>query len=110
MPVLSMHEASWQDPREMLSNAQEMPSVRQNMVPVPAVVRAQDDARVGYLFQRPPPQGQQTEMIQQPPPGPQFVNKPWLGGERGLEQVRLFSLFQVTFSINRTPLPLSARC
>jgi len=88
-----MHEASWEDPRDMLSNAQEMPSVRQNMVPVPAgVIRSQDDARVGYLFQRPPPPGQQADMIQQPPPGPPFVNKPWLGGERGLEQVQVTEL------------------
>jgi hypothetical protein len=91
-----MHEASWEDPREMLSNGQEMPgSVRPNMVPVQTVagpgsatVRSQDDARVGYLFQRPPPQGQQADINVQPPGGPgQFVNKAWIGGERGLEQV-----------------------
>lgn len=101
MPVLSMHEASWEDPREMLSNGQEMPgSVRPNMVPVQPVsgpgstaVRSQDDARVGYLFQRPPPPGQQQTDLSavQTPGGPaQFVNKAWLGaGERGLEQVRI---------------------
>lgn len=87
MPVLSMHEASWEDTREMLSNAQEMTPVRQNMVSVPAgagAVRSQDDARVGYMFQRPPPQ---AEMMQQMTAQQQYVNKPWLGGERGLEQV-----------------------
>jgi len=95
MPVLSMHEPSWED---SLSNGAEM---QPNRPPVPnaaaaaAAARSQDDAHVGYLFQRPPPPTQtgqppSGEMIQQPPvpPAPPFAGKPWLGGgDRGpLEQ------------------------
>jgi len=77
MPVLSMHEANWDDPRELLPNGQEIPALRRNM----ASVRSQDDARVGYMFQR---QENQTGKVGQPP----YAGKAWLGGERtALEQV-----------------------
>jgi len=77
MPVLSMHEANWDDSREMLPNGQEMQALRQNM----GNVRSQDDARVGYRFQR---QENQTGKVGQPP----YTGKAWLGGERtALEQV-----------------------
>jgi len=77
MPVLSMHEANWDDSRELLSNGQEIPALRQNM----GSVRSQDDARVGYMFQR---QENQTGKVGQPP----YATKAWLGGERtALEQV-----------------------
>jgi len=76
MPVLSMHEANWDDPRELLPNGQEIPALRQNM----ASVRSQDDARVGYMFQR---QENQTGKVGQPP----YAGKAWLGERTALEQV-----------------------
>jgi len=86
MPVLSMHEANWDDPRELLSNGQEIPALRQNM----GSVRSQDDARVGYMFQR---QENQTGKVGQPP----YAGKAWLGGERiALQQVDTVSLTPAT--------------
>jgi len=79
MPVLSMHEANWDDSRE-LSNGQEMQALRQSM----GGVRSQDDARVGYMFQR--PQSQTGKVGQSP-----YASKAWLGRERtALEQVSDF--------------------
>jgi len=78
MPVLSMHEANWDDSRQLLPNGQEIPALRQNMA---SVRSTQDDARVGYMFQR---QENQTGKVGQPP----YAGKAWLGGERtALEQV-----------------------
>ena len=77
MPVLTMHEANWDDPRE-LSNGQEMQALRQNMGSVRA---PQDEARVGYMLQRP---DSQTGKVAQPP----YASKAWPARERtALEQV-----------------------
>jgi len=85
MPVLTMHEANWDDPRE-LSNGQEMQALRQNMGSVRA---PQDEARVGYMLPRPE---SQTGKVAQPP----YASKAWPARERtALEQVdvgRLSSL------------------
>jgi len=79
MPVLSMHEANWDDSRE-LSNGQEMQVLRQNV----GSVRSQDDARVGYMFQR--PESQTAKVGHQP----SYASKAWPGRERtALEQVHL---------------------
>lgn len=83
MPVLSMHEAAanWDD---SLSNGQEMLRPPQNMGP--GVVRgSQDDALVGYMFQRPPSDSQQPGKVSTEQA---YGSKAWLGRERsGLEQV-----------------------
>jgi len=71
MPVLTMHEANWDDPRELLANGQEMQSLRQNM----GSVRSQDDALVGYMFQR--PDGQAGKVGEAA-----YGGKAWLGRER----------------------------
>ena len=92
MPVLTMHEANWDDSRELLSNGQEIPALRQNMGR--GSVRSQDDARVGYMFQR---QENQTGKVGQPP----YAGKAWLGGERtALEQVERLSC---SLSLSRAP-------
>ena len=72
MPVLtSMQDANWQEPRNaMLSNGPEM-SVNRNRT------RSQDDAMVGYYYQRP-----QMDVTQQ------YGNKRWaVGDDSVLEQV-----------------------
>ena len=73
MPVRSMHESGWDDSRDMVANGQELPAMRQNVglsgPPPNAGPRTQDDARVGYLFQRSqggdtvPPFGKQRWMV-----------------------------------------------
>jgi len=77
MPVLTMHEVSWDDSRELLSNGQEIqPGLRQNVVNA----RSQDDARVAYMFQR--PESQPGKVGHTP-----YAGKPWLGEHAALEQV-----------------------
>jgi len=74
MPVLTMHETNWDDARE-LSTGHEM---RTNMV---SSMRSQDDARVGYMFQR--PDSQQTGKVGQQP----YASKAWPARDRAaLEQ------------------------
>lgn len=70
MPVLSMHEANWDD----------------------------DEAHVGYRFHR--PADTHTGKLAQPtPPAPQYANKSWLSGDRtALEQVRFVSACLALFS------------
>jgi len=72
MPVLtSMQDANWQEPRNaMLSNGPEMSGNRNRS-------RSQDDAMVGYYYQRP-----QMDVTQQ------YGNKRWaVGDDSVLEQV-----------------------
>jgi len=82
-----MQETSWDDARVMLGNGSEISStsavasggdVRQS-----AVSRSQDDARVGYFFQRP-----QAIVINQ-----QYANRRWAasGDESFVEQARTVS-------------------
>jgi len=93
MPVLSMHEtaANWDD---SLANGQEMLRPPQNMGP--GVARAsQDDALVGYMFQRPPTDSQQPGKVSTEPT---YASKAWLGRERtGLEQVASIVLLLFTY-------------
>jgi len=78
MPVLTMHEANWDDSRELLPNGQEMQSLRPPNV---GSVRSQDDALVGYMFQR--PDGQASKVGEQA-----YGSKAWMGRERtALHQV-----------------------
>ena len=72
MPVLSMNEVAWDASNVMLSNGQEMSGIRQPS----GLARSQDDAMVGYFFQRP-----QTELAQP-------YNKRWaVGDDSVIEQV-----------------------
>lgn len=65
----------WASSDTMLSNGQEMSSLRQHNTGQP---RSQDDAMVGYFFQRP-----QTDVSQQ------YSNKRWaVGDDSVIEQVR----------------------
>lgn len=75
MPVLSMNEAAWDESNVMLSNGQEMSGIRQPS----GMARSQDDAMVGYFFQRP-----QTDVAQQ------YSHKRWaVGDDSVIEQVSL---------------------
>jgi len=89
MPVLSMHEVNWD---ESLTNGSDMQALRQNM----GGVRSQDDARVGYMFQRPDSQaGKVAE--------PAYGNKAWLGRERtALEQVTRQLSYGLHLTMHRT--------
>ena len=71
MPVVNMQEAQWQETRNaMLSNGQDTSAIRNRN-------RSQDDAAVGYYFQRP-----QMDTTQP------YNNKRWaLGDDSILEQV-----------------------
>ena len=77
MPVLSMNEAAWDESNVMLSNGQEMSAgIRQQS----GMARSQDDAMVGYFFQRP-----QTDVAQQ------YNSKRWaVGDDSVIEQVSTF--------------------
>ena len=66
MPVLSMNEAAWDKSSVMLPNGQEMSGIRQHT----AIRQTQDDATVGYFFQRP-----QTDVSQQ------YNSKRWAVGD-----------------------------
>ena len=73
MPVLSMNEVTWDESHVMLSNGSEMSGVRHHS----SGIRSQDDATVGYFFQRP-----QTDMVQQ------YSSKRWaVGDDSVIEQV-----------------------
>nr|CCK33032.1 RNA-binding protein Pumilio [Platynereis dumerilii] len=78
MPVLSMNEGGWGSTNVMLSNGQEMSAaLRQHNTGQPQL-RSQDDATVGYFFQRP-----QTDVSQQ------YNSKRWaVGDDSVIEQVR----------------------
>ena len=65
MPVLRMNEVAWDESNVMLSNGQEMSGIRQPS----GLARSQDDAMVGYFFQRP-----QTDVAQP-------YNKRWAVGD-----------------------------
>uniref|UniRef100_A0AAU7VFF2 Pumilio-like protein 2 n=1 Tax=Enchytraeus coronatus TaxID=208440 RepID=A0AAU7VFF2_9ANNE len=87
MPVLTMQETnSWEDARSMLGNDSDIASLTGSMdgrgpggvASGNVVSRSQDDARVGYFFQRP-----QAVMLNQ-----QFNNKRWAGDEAFPEQAR----------------------
>ena len=77
MPVLSMNEGGWGSTNVMLSNGQEMSAaLRQHNAGQPQL-RSQDDATVGYFFQRP-----QTDVSQQ------YNSKRWaVGDDSVIEQV-----------------------
>ena len=53
MPVLSMNEVAWDESNVMLSNGQEMSGIRQPSQGLARSQVTQDDAMVGYFFQRP---------------------------------------------------------
>ena len=72
MPVVRMSEVAWDDSQVMI-NGQDMSGIRQNQT-----VRSQDDAMVGYFYQRP-----QTETQQH-----HYGGKRWaVGDDSVLEQV-----------------------
>lgn len=76
MPVSSMNEVSWNDSQGMLTNSREMAGIRQNQGPGS---RSQDDAMVGYFFQRPQ---SDTELMGG------YTNKRWaVGDDSVIEQV-----------------------
>ena len=77
MTALMMQEASWQANNQvMLTNGPEMSGARQPSAGPPQGVRSQDDANVGYFFQRP-----QTNVHQQ------YQQKRWaVGDDSVLEQ------------------------
>ena len=79
MPVLSMNEVSWDDTNisgnKMISNGQEMTGLRHHT----SGPRSQDDAMVGYFFQRPQHDGAQP-----------YNSKRWaVGDDSVIEQVRV---------------------
>ncbi|XP_048249503.1 pumilio homolog 2-like isoform X2 [Haliotis rufescens] len=77
MPVSSMNEVSWNDSQGMLTNSREMAGIRQNQGPGS---RSQDDAMVGYFFQRPQ---SDTELMGG------YTNKRWaVGDDSVIEQAR----------------------
>ena len=96
MPVPSMSEVAWDGSQAMLSNGPDMSGSRQaqqqphphhpqpHQHPVHAgAVRSQDDATVGYFFQRP-----QNETMQQ------YNSKRWaVGDDSAIEQVHNFPHF-----------------
>ena len=77
MPVRTMQEASWQGNNEgMLPNGAELPGGRNQHFG--QGIRSQDDAKVGYYFQRPPVDTSQV-----------YSQKRWaIGDDIALEQMQ----------------------
>lgn len=77
MPVLTMNEPSWDNKQGMLTNGQaDMAGARQNTI---SSNRSQDDATVGYFFQRPQSESELSN----------YTNKRWAVGDDSciIEQV-----------------------
>lgn len=91
MPILRMSEVAWDTNRGMLTNGggghggQDMAGMRQHAV----ATRSQDDARVGYFFQRPQTD---AELIN-------YGNKRWAPGDDSIiEQVSSYFQLSTLFS------------